>query len=78
MWVDANGDDDPETPDRDGRAHLKQPAEVVECVLRIPAGVLHLVPAAGQQQFVGAVESGRVDGVAVDQADQVLSIVLPG
>lgn len=39
--------------------------------------VVHLVPAAGQKQLTGAVEGGRVQRFAVDQADQVLPVVLP-
>lgn len=57
---------------------LEQSAVVGEAVLPIPAGIIYLIPPAGQQQLIGAVKRGRVDGVAVDQADQVLPVVLPG
>lgn len=58
--------------------HLQQSAVVGEAVLPIPAGVFHLVPLAGQQQLIGTVEGGGVDGVAIDQANQVLPVMLPG
>lgn len=41
-------------------------------------GVINLVPPTGQQQLIGAVEWGGIYGVAVDKADQVLSVMLPG
>lgn len=56
--------------------HLKQSAIVCESVLPIPAGVIHFVSSAGQQQIVGTVEGCWVNGVAVDQADQVLPVML--
>lgn len=60
------------------KVHLQQPAVEGEAILSIPAGVIHLVPPAGQQQLIGAVEGGGVDGLAIDQADQVLPVMLPG
>lgn len=57
---------------------LQQSAEVGEAVLPLPATIIHFVSLAGQQQLVGAVQRGGVDGVAVDQADQVLPVVFPG
>lgn len=57
---------------------LEQFAVEAEAFLSIPASIIYLVPLAGQQQLIGAVEQGRVNGVAVDQADQVLPVVLPG
>lgn len=48
------------------RTDLKQSAVVGEAVLSVPAGVVRLVPPAGQQQLIGAVQGSWVDGVAVD------------
>lgn len=57
--------------------HLKTPGVVGEGVLPVPVGVLYLVPPAGQQQLVWAVERCWVNGVAIDQAHQVLPVMLP-
>lgn len=57
--------------------HLQQSAVVGGALLALPVAVVHLVPAAGQKQLTGAVQSGRVQRLAVDQADQVLPVVLP-
>lgn len=57
--------------------HLKQSAVVGGVLLPLPVAVVHLVPAAGQKQLTGAVQGCRVQRLAVDQADQVLPVVLP-
>lgn len=57
--------------------HLQQSAVVGGVLLPLPVAVVHLVPAAGQKELTGAVQGGRVQRLAVDQADQVLPVVLP-
>lgn len=57
--------------------HLQQSAVVGGALLPLPVAVVHLVPAAGQEQLTGAVQGGRVQRLAVDQTDQVLPVVLP-
>ncbi len=57
--------------------HLEQPTVVFEAIFSVHAGVIHLVPPAGQQQLTGAVEGGGVDGVTVDQANKVLPVMFP-
>ena len=58
-------------------SYLQQSVVVVEVVLSLAARVLHPVPPAGQRQLVGGEERRRVDGVAIDEAHQVLAVVLP-
>lgn len=60
------------------QTYLEQPAVEGEAVLPVPPSFLHLVPLARQQELAGAVEGGWVHRVTVDQADQVLPVMLPG
>lgn len=56
--------------------HLQQALAVGVVVLVVGPLVLHLVPLAGADQLVPVVEQRRVQGVAVDQAHEVLPVVL--
>lgn len=58
-------------------AYLQQSVVVAKVVLSLAAGVLYLVAPAGQHQLVGIEERCWVDGGAIDQAHQVLAVVLP-
>lgn len=57
--------------------YLQQSVVVAEVVLSLAADVLYLVAPAGQRQLIAVEERCRVDGGAVDQAHQVLTVVLP-
>lgn len=59
-------------------ANLQHSRIVCYVVLHLPPGIIHLVSPTGQNQLVGIEERGRVDGMAIDEAHQVLSVVFPG
>lgn len=57
--------------------HLEQSSVIHILLLVVSSLRVHLVPLTGPGQLLGVVQQSRVQRVSVDQADQVLPVVLP-
>lgn len=58
--------------------YLQQPRIVRSVLLELPPPVVHLVPPTGQEKLINVIKEGGVNGMPVDETDQVLSVVFPG
>ncbi len=65
------------TEERTVSAHLKQSGKVRSLVFSVPKSDVQMVSPAGHSQLIESVKGGGVNTMAINEADQVFSIMLP-